>query len=617
MTVSKLAAIAAVLSVPGALASPYFAGQYRANAQQLLTAYDYVVVGGGAAGLTVANRLSEDSDVTVLVIEAGVLDANEDIVTIPGLAGGAIGTKYDWNLTYTVSESLGGRNVSLPQGKVVGGSTKLNRMVFDRGSKSDYDRWATLGNKGWSWDTLLPYFKKNEKFTPPSDAIVAEYNVTFDATAHGTSGNMHSTYSPFFWPTTKNIVAAIKELNIGISNDQANGNAIGGYFCPHNQDPVSVTRSSAREAYYNKVTTRKNLHLITGRQVTRIITKKTSSAVKVTGVEFAASEKAARETVSVKKEAILAAGAIHTPQILQLSGIGDSATLSSIKVSKVVDLPGVGQNFHDHVLLAVVNVISAPLTGNNLTSNATFAAEARAQYDNQKTGPLSSPTGDFLAFLPLSIYSKESTSIHAKAVDQDGATFLPAGTPAEVIKGYKSQQKVLNDKLSSKDSAALEFIWADGVFVLGLQHPYSRGSVKASSASVFDAPIADAGFLRNPLDVTLLAEGVRFARTIAATSAIAPLQPFEVVPGVNVTSDADLEQFIRSSASTLFHPAGSCKMGKREEGGVVDGQLKVYGVQGLRVVDASVIPLLPASHTMTTVYAIAERAADIIKGVCK
>ncbi|KAK7425566.1 hypothetical protein QQZ08_008007 [Neonectria magnoliae] len=613
MSTSKVAAIAALLSIQGALASPYFPGQYKKSAQQLLTSYDYVVVGGGASGLTVANRLSENSAVTVLVVEAGDFDANEASVTIPGLAGGAIGTKYDWNLTYTASESLGGRNVSIPQGKVVGGSTKLNRMVFDRGSKSDYDRWATLGNEGWNWDALLPYFKKNEKFTPPSDALVAEYNITYDAAAHGTSGNMHSSYSPFFWPTTKNIVRALKELKIPISKDQANGSAIGGYFCPHNQDPVAITRSSAREAYYNNVAKRQNLHLISGHQVTRIVTKKTSSAVKVTGVEFATSKNAARATVEVKKEAILAAGAIHTPQILQVSGIGNSKTLSSINVKTVVDLPGVGQNFHDHVLLAVVNTITAPVTNGLLTSNATFAAEARAQYDQKKQGPLTSPTGDFLTFLPLTTYSKASSSINAQAASQDGTKYLPSGTSAEVAKGYKAQQKVLNSKLLSKDSAILEIIWSDGVMVLGLQHPYSRGSVKASSACTFDAPIADAGLLRNPLDVAVLAEGVRFTRTLAATSAIAPLQPLEVVPGVNVTSDADLEQFIRSSASTLFHPGGSSKMGKREEGGVVDGQLKVYGVQGLRVVDASVIPLLPASHTMTTVYAVAEKAADIIK----
>lgn len=185
--------------------------------------------------------------------------------------------------------------------------------------------------------------------------------------------------------------------------------------------------------------------------------------------------------------------------------------------------------------------------------------------------------------------------------------YLPPRTPEEVRTGYGHQVKILKDKLLSEESAILEIIWADGIINLGLQQPFSRGSVKTVSANVFDGVEADAGMLHNPLDVTLLTEGVRFARRLAASSAIQELEPTEINPGVNVTSDHDLESFIRSNAGTLYHPAGSCKMGARETGGVVDQSLRVYGVQGLRVVDASVIPLLPAGHLMTTVYAIAEK----------
>ncbi|KAM5528320.1 GMC oxidoreductase [Fusarium oxysporum f. sp. phaseoli] len=373
------------------------ASAYPRQDVNLRTEYDYIIVGAGASGLTVANRLSEDPAATVLVIEAGHFDKNEDIVTIPGLAGNAVGTKYDWNLTYPSTTSLNGRNISIPLGKVVGGSTKLNRMVFDRGSQADYDRWAELGNRS------------------------------------------------------------------------------------------------------------------------------------------------------------------------------------------------------------------------NLTNNATFAAEARAEYDQQKKGPLTSPTADFLLFLPLSNYTSAASDIHKQATGQDGSKFLPTGTPAEVVKGYKKQQKVLNEKLLDTQSAILEIIWADGTSVLGLQHPYSRGSVKAKSSNIFDSPEANPEFLKNPLDLAILAEGVKFARKLSGAPSIKALNPFELVPGANVTSDSDLEQFIRSSASTLFHPAGSCKLGSRSEGGVVDEKLRVYGVKGLRIVDASVMPLLPATHTMTTVYAVAEKAADLIK----
>ncbi|KAI1845043.1 hypothetical protein JX265_008372 [Neoarthrinium moseri] len=608
--ISSLALLAPLVS-----ARPPFKGVFLEKNSDLLPSYDYVVVGAGAAGLTVANRLSEDAATTVLVIEAGVFDKNEDYVTIPGLAGGAVGTVYDWNTTYAATESVANRAISIPQGRVVGGSTKLNRMVFDRGSRSDYDRWETLGNTGWGWDSLLPYFKKNEKYTPPNEYMVSEYNATFDASAHGSDGYMHVSYAPFVWPTTKTFIDAVKEVGISISEDQANGNALGGFYCPHNQDPTTETRSSAREAYWNTVETRTNLHLITGQQVTRVLTSAKNNAVCVTGVEYAPAKDQPTSSVKVNKEAILAAGAIFTPQILQVSGIGDPAHLSSINVSTVVDLPAVGHNFHDHVLLTTVNSINAPLVQSNLTSNATFAAESLELFKSQQAGPYTDPTAAFLVFLPLNNFTTEAATIHEQAVSQDPAAFLPSDTPAESLKGYQAQHDLLNAKIITPESAVLEYIWADGAVVVGLEHPYSRGSVKAASASTFDAPIADAGFLTNPLDLAILVEGVKYMRTLMKTNALATFQPFEVLPGANVTSDEDLGNFIRQSASTLFHPAGSCMLGAREEGGVVDSELKVYGINGLRVVDASMMPLLPASHTMTTVYAVAEKAADIIKGI--
>ncbi|KAL6708588.1 hypothetical protein ACN47E_002569 [Coniothyrium glycines] len=609
----RLLQLAIVLSSTSVSAHPLFEGHIISRAADLLPEYDYVVIGAGASGLTVANRLSEQSKVTVLVIEAGNFDQDEDFMTIPGLAGGSIGTGYDWNTTYSAQEGLGGRVTSIPQGKVVGGSTKLNRMVFDRGAKSDYDGWEALGNKGWNFAALLPYFRKSEKFTPPTAEIEAEYGIKYDLRYHGQKGYLQSTYSPFFWPLTKNIIAATKALGIPI-NDQATGNALGGYFCPHNQDPKNVSRSSAEEAYHTTAAKRHNYHIITGTQATRVLTSTVNGAVKVTGVEFAASRSAARQSVNVKQEAILAAGSLHTPQLLQLSGIGDATHLSSINVATVVDLPAVGHNLHDHVLVSVVNTVNTTLPVSSLlTSNATYAAEARQLYDSARQGPLTSPTGDFLLFLPVSTYTNATAAILSEATSSGAAASLPSSVPAAVAAGYAKQFASLNAKLTANDSAFLEIIWADGVVVLGLQHPYSRGSVKAASNSIFDAPVADAGFLRNPVDVTLLREAVRFARKLVAAQGIAELQPFEIVPGANVTADADIDAYIRGSAATLYHPAGTAKMGPKEEGGVVDGELKVYGVQGLRVVDASVMPLLPASHTMTTVYAVAEKAADIIK----
>lgn len=312
----------------------------------------------------------------------------------------------------------------------------------------------------------------------------------------------------------------------------------------------------------------------------------------------------------------MAAGAIFTPAILQVSGIGDSSLLSEIGVTPVVDLPAVGQNFQDHVLLsAVATVTTDEVTSDTLSSNTTFAAEALAEYHDNKTGPYSTPTGDFLLFLPLTTYSNASTSITAQADAQDGTQYLPADAPAEVITGYQKEQSILNERLSRNDSAVLELIWDTGTLVLGLEHPYSRGAVRAVSNSTFDAPSASPGFLSNPLDVALLREGLKFARRVWATDAVAALDPVQVSPTADVTSDADIEAWVRENAATLYHPAGSCKMAAQADGGVVDAELKVYGVSNLRVVDASVMPLLPATHVMTAVYGVAEKAADIIKGV--
>lgn len=246
--------------------------------------------------------------------------------------------------------------------------------------------------------------------------------------------------------------------------------------------------------------------------------------------------------------------------------------------------------------------------------NTTFAAQALQEYKTQKKGPYSSSTADYLLFLPVSTYTNASTAIHAQAAAAAASASLPKDATPEVVKGYEKQYASLTSRLLAPDSGTLEIIWADGTMVLGLQHPFSRGSVKAPSPNVFDAPIADSGFLRNPLDVLLLREAVKFARKFIAMPSLAALNPTEVVPGKNVTADEDLDAYIRGSVSTLYHPAGSCKMGPKEEGGVVDTELRVYGVKGLRIVDQSVFPQLPASHTMTTAYGVAERAADVIRG---
>ncbi|KKY22301.1 putative choline dehydrogenase [Diplodia seriata] len=514
---------------------------------------------------------------------------------------------YDWNISYVATADVNNRAVSIPQGKAVGGSTLLNRMLQHRGSVHDYDRWEALGNEGWSWSGLLPFLKKSEIFSPPNADIAEQYNITYDESAHGTDGRIHASYSPWFWPSTEYYAAGAKELGINIPVDGQNGEALGAYWMTHAQDPTTVTRSSARKGYWDTAAERSNFHLLPKTHVTKLVLNGTT----VAGVEFAASATAARQTVAVSKEAILAAGSLHTPQLLQLSGIGPASLLDQFGITPVVDLP-VGYNLHDHVMVPIVHNIDLALQAANLQSNTTFAAEARAQYDSEKTGPYSTATGDILFFLPTENYTTAGSSLHDQALAQSPSDYLDADTPSSFLTGYASQHEQLAETLVASDAATIEAIPSDGTVIVALMHPFSRGTVKIQSTDPFDAPLADSAFLKNPLDVAVLVEAVKFARALFNSTAFAPLNPVELVPGSNITTDAAVETVIRNSATTVFHPVGSCHMGKQEEGACVDAQLKVYGVEKLRVVDGSVMPLVPAAHTMGTVYGIAEKAADII-----
>ncbi|KAL3470875.1 hypothetical protein BJX99DRAFT_267177 [Aspergillus californicus] len=599
--------------VSSALSKSDFVGQVLTSDSQLLPTYDYVIVGAGVSGLTVANRLSENPKYSILVIEAGGFDQDEDYILIPGLAGNAIGTKYDWNLTYVSNTDVADRVVSIPQGKAVGGSSLLNRMVFDRGSSADYDRWKALGNLGWGWRDLLPYFRKSETFTPPSHDFVSEWNVTYDTSVHGSAGYLQSSYSPWIWPSTKYFYSALTSLGVRIPNDPASGDAVGGYFSTHSQDPVTATRSDARRTYWKAASNRPGLSLITGRKVTRLISKQTTHGPRITGIEFAASRSSVRKVVNVGKEAILAAGSIHTPQLLQLSGIGDPSILSELNISTVANVPGVGRNFQDHLYIPAVFSFPFPLTATNLTTNTTFAAESLALYNTHKTGPYADATGDFLAFLPAESFTTQAAALHGLGKHQDSKSYLEPDTPASVKRGYAIQHKLLTNGILAHDQAQIEVLWADGTFVIGLQHPFSRGSVRLASADPFAAPLADSAFLRHPIDAKILVEAIKYARSVTETPSLAAFDPVELVPGANVTSDADLESYIRGAAESLFHPSGTCSVGKYELGGVVDTEFRVHGVQGLRVVDASVFPMLPATHIQSSVYAVAEKAANAIR----
>ncbi|RNJ60295.1 hypothetical protein D7B24_008676 [Verticillium nonalfalfae] len=571
--------------------------------------YDYIIVGAGVAGTTLANRLTANGLFRVLLLEAGQLDDQEDLITIPGNGANAATSKYNWNVTSTPSPATGNRSIALPIGRGVGGSSLINQMVFVRGSSGDFDRWKEFGNSGWGWSEIFKNLKKSEIFTRPNADVAQEFGATWEASSRGTQGAVHASYSPFWWPSIKNVVAAARELGIPILKDGYGGNNAGGFFTTHSVKPVENTRSSGRTAHYDVAAKRPNLKLIQYAHGSKIQVERGQAV----GVEYIDTRTSTTKVVKAWKEVIVSAGAVFSPQILQLSGIGDAKELAAQGIKSVVDLPAVGRNLQDHPLVVAVHAITvtAPLSSANL-SDTTFASEALALYKSNRTGPYANANAEFIMFLPTSTFSSQPAALRQAAQSQTVGQFLPADYPDSVRQSFAKQHRLLTAGLSSDAQTPLEIFWNEGTVVSGVQHPYSRGSVKLVSNNPLTPPAVDPGYLTNPLDLAIMVDGFKLARRIANTTAIAPLSPIEVFPGPTVATDADIEQYIRQNLATFAHYAGTCSVGPQNAGGVVDSDFRVYGVKNLRVVDASVIPLLPASHTSSTVYALAEKAATAI-----
>ncbi|MCJ1367292.1 hypothetical protein MMC16_006424 [Acarospora aff. strigata] len=631
----------------------------------LLPAYDYIVVGCGISGLVVSNRLSEDPSVTVLCIEAGVADHYEAIIQNPVYVGADVGGIYDWDLSTVPQTQLDGAPRPLPQGKVLGGGSILNAMVWNRGGQDDYDVWETLGNPGWGWDGMLPYFKKSETYTPVySEEIARQYSITYDSVVHGTDGPVQVSYPKYFYNQSRNFFDGLNQLGVPTQFDPNDGTSAGAAFCPTDLDPNNQTRSDARRSYYDPYISRNNLYVICGQHVTQVLIEgmagngqasnpasgrnsdgdgstsqteplfgtgsndpppsggatsnrftRRSKDLRITGVEYAANSSAPRQRVFATREVIIAAGALHSAQLLQLSGIGPSTLLQSVNITVALDLPGVGNNLQDHCLVGTFypyNNDSYNSPG-ELSTNATYNAEAELEYNTYKTGPWTAGSPNGLAFPPLPLISNNSASILHNASNQNPVAYLPPGLDPTLIAGYIAQKDSLVQRLAQKTIAAYEIINNNaGSLTLAVMHPFSRGTCHINSADPFQPPSIDPRWLSNPIDKQILIEAMLFNRQILATPPMTLLQPAQFVPPPNA-DEAALIQIINNGIRTVYHPSGTCAMLPLAQGGVLDPRLRVWGTDNLRVVDASMIPMIPAAHLQAVVYGVAEKAADIIK----
>ncbi|KAI4251043.1 MAG: hypothetical protein LQ352_005104 [Teloschistes flavicans] len=503
-------------------------------------------------------------------------DKLEPGVLVPGLPPPA---EYSRNYLSVPQSGLNNHSQPVYSAAVVGGGTVINGMFSNRGSAADYDTWEQLGNPGWGWNDLLPYFKK------AGFKIAAEYPISSDLGPHGTDGPVQSSFPNYQYPVLKYFYKAWNSIGVP-SNPQPNaGRAIDAFYSTLSESAANQSRSSADTAYFPPIAgKRPNFHLLPLHSVIKIAVDKQKK--RATGVQYVSRNSTKIvQSVSARQEVILAAGAPRSPQILQVSGIGPRKLLAGLGIEVVEDLPGVGYNFHDQ---------PAMFTGVTYWyfSNQSWVAQQLAIYYENRTGPATQAylSGTTVAFLSLQTLTGSYRDIISSARSTDLSSVLPVGASNDrtILKGYKAQQRILLDSYASPNVGVHELAASGGTTIpLVLLKPLSRGSILINTSD----PLADPTFRRFVAAEPWKAVGLQ-----------------EVRRGPDVRSDAAIEAAVRNiTQSTCSHPVGTCAMMPRGYGGVVDSELKVYGIDGLRVVDASVMPTIPGTHTSSTVYAVAEK----------
>jgi choline dehydrogenase len=522
-------------------------------------AYDYIIVGSGSAGSVLANRLSAKPELNVLLLEAGGSDRSL-FVRMPGGIAKLDKPRFSWQYETAPQAAMNGRRMYQPRGRLLGGSSSVNAMIYIRGQAADYDHWCQLGNAGWSYDEVLPFFK------------LAERNERLADPFHGGEGPLNVAERPYTNPLSHLFVEAAQQAGIPFNPDFNGAEQYGcGLF---HVTQKNGERCSAATAYLHPAAKRENLTILTGALATRIVIEHGRAI----GVEYLHRRK--RHSARAEREVVIAAGAFNSPQLLLLSGIGTAADLRAAGVPVRHELPGVGKNLQDHLN---VNILQRARAGVTLDSKG------------RGLGPLI-PTLQFLM--------SRSGPATSNVAEAGAFAFGRLGAATPDIQYHFIPLQIVDHARTMLDS--------HGVTLHACcLRPQSRGEIRLASADPLHPPVIDPNYLAAEYDLKVLIEGIRRGRDILGAPAFKPWLTEERLPGAALKSDAELERFIRATGETEYHPVGTCKMGS-DPMAVVDHQLRVRGLERLRVIDASIMPTLVSGNTNAPTIMIAEKGAAMM-----